>query len=145
MGRRAVTPDFARILVDVVLDRTRGLVELGSGVSTLLCAYCLEKKGGGTIVSVGHENEFVRATSENIRNHRLDQFARVVYAPLRDITLRNRIYSWYDKDLLCHEIASQKVDVLTVDGPREDWRRGSVPGHTRTLRSTGRSGHCLGR
>src|SRR5215472_11824499 len=102
MGRWAVPPDFARILVDVVLDRTRGLVELGSGVSTLLCAYCLEKNGGGTIVSVEHENEFVRATRENIRKHHLDQFARVVHAPLRDITLRNRIYSWHDKDLLCH-------------------------------------------
>jgi hypothetical protein len=34
-----------------------------------------------------------------------------------DITRRNRIYRWYDKDLLRHEIVSQKVDVLIVDGP----------------------------
>jgi len=118
MGRWAVSPDFARILVDVVLERTPGLVvELGSGVSTLLCAYCLEKNGVGAIVSVEHEDEFVRATTENIRKHRLDQFARVVHAPLRDITLRNRIYKWYDKDLVLPKIASQKVDVLIVDGP----------------------------
>jgi predicted O-methyltransferase YrrM len=118
MGRWAVSPDFARILVDVVLERTPGLVvELGSGVSTLLCAYCLEKNGTGAIVSVEHENEFVRATTENISKHRLDQFARVIHAPLRDITLRNRIYKWYDKDLLLPKIASQKVDVLIVDGP----------------------------
>jgi len=118
MGRWAVSPDFARILVDVILERTPGLVvELGSGVSTLLCAYCLEKNGVGAIVSVEHEDEFVRATTENIRKHRLDQFARVVHAPLRDITLRNRIYKWYDKDLVLPKIASQKVDVLIVDGP----------------------------
>ena len=118
MGRWSVSPDFARILVDVILEhQPRLVVELGSGVSTLLCAYCLEKKGGGAIVSVEHEDEFVGATRENIRKHRLGQFARVVHAPLRDITRRDRIYRWYDKDLLWHEIASQKVDVLIVDGP----------------------------
>src|SRR5712692_7065808 len=37
MGHWAVSPDFARILVDVILDRKPGLIlELGSGVSTLL-------------------------------------------------------------------------------------------------------------
>ena len=88
MGGWAVSPDFARILVDVILERTpRLVVELGSGVSTLLCAYCLEKNGGGAIVSVEHENEFVRVTAENVRKHRLEQFARVVHVPLRDITL----------------------------------------------------------
>ena len=92
-------------------------MELGSGVSTLLCAYCLEKNSGGAIVLVEHENEFARATVENIRIHRLDQFARVVHAPLCDITLRNRIYRWYDKRLLRCAIALQKVDVLIVDGP----------------------------
>src|SRR5215472_9367088 len=95
MGRWAVSPDFARILVDVILERAPRLVlELGSGVSTLLCAYCLERNGSGAIVSVEHENAFVRATAENIRKHSLDRFARVVHAPLRDITLRNRNYRW---------------------------------------------------
>jgi predicted O-methyltransferase YrrM len=118
MGRWAISPDFARILVDVILERTpRLVVELGSGVSTLLCAYCLEKNGSGSIVSVEHEDAFARATAENIRKHCLDQFARVVHAPLRDIKRRNRIYRWYDKSFLRHEIASQKVDVLIVDGP----------------------------
>ncbi len=118
MGRWSVSPDFARILVDVILDRRPQLVvELGSGVSTLLCAYCLEKNGTGTIVSVEHEDEFVKATSQNIRKHRLEQFARVLHAPLRDITLRNRTYRWYDEGLIRYEIASDKVDVLIVDAP----------------------------
>ena len=38
MGHWAVSPDFARILVDVILDRKPGLIlELGSGASTPLC------------------------------------------------------------------------------------------------------------
>ena len=118
MGRWAVSPDFARILVDVILDRKPGLIlELGSGVSTLLCGYCLERNGHGTIVSVEHEDQYVRATVENVRKHRLDPFVRVIHAPLRDITLRKRSYSWYDKHSIVDEIGSQKVDILIVDGP----------------------------
>ena len=118
MGHWAVSPDFARILVDVILDRKPGLIlELGSGVSTLLCGYCLERNGHGTIVSVEHEDQYVRATAENVRKHRLDPFVRVIHAPLRDITLRKRSYSWYDKHSIVDEIGSQKVDVLIVDGP----------------------------
>jgi predicted O-methyltransferase YrrM len=132
MGHWAISPDFARILVDVILDRKPGLIlELGSGVSTLLCGYCLERNGHGAIVSIEHEDEFVRAAAENIRKHSLDQFVRVIYAPLREITLRRRSYRWYDKDSFMDKIRAQKVDVLIVDGPPakigEDARYPAIP------------------
>src|SRR5258708_8931365 len=66
MGHWAVSPDFARILVDVILDRKPGLsLALGNGVSTLLCAHCLEPTGHSTTMSLEHANRYVRATTED--------------------------------------------------------------------------------
>jgi hypothetical protein len=48
----AISPDFGVLLVSEILNKKpHVVVELGSGVSTLLIAYCLELVGHGRVVS----------------------------------------------------------------------------------------------
>ena len=41
------------------------ILELGSGVSTIISAYCLKKIGNGKIISLDHEKEYYRTHQKN--------------------------------------------------------------------------------
>jgi predicted O-methyltransferase YrrM len=54
----AISPDFGVLLVaEILRKKPRQVLELGSGVSTLLIAYCLEKIGHGRVVSFDHDKD----------------------------------------------------------------------------------------
>lgn len=111
----AVSPDFARILMAQILGSRPGLmVELGSGVSTIISAYCLKMIGKGKVISLEHEEKYYRISSESIKAHGLQEFAEVFYAPLKQYTINKIPYSWYD---LTAVTINQPIDLVTVDGP----------------------------
>ncbi len=114
-GGWPVTSEVGRLLVATVLERQpRLIVECGSGLSTLLCAYALRKIGRGRIVSLDHDRQFAEQTRVLLAAHDLTEWAEVVYAPLVPAEIGGAIWQWYD-------IASLKdvdgIDVLIVDGP----------------------------
>jgi predicted O-methyltransferase YrrM len=111
----AVSPDFTRILMTQILGgRPETILELGSGVSTIISAYCLKMNGKGKVISLEHEEKYYRISSENIKAHGLQEFAEVCYAPLKQYTINDILYSWYD---LTAVTISQPIDLVTVDGP----------------------------
>jgi len=84
----AVSPDFASLLVqEIFLKRPDTILELGSGVSTLVAAYALSKLGEGRLLSFDHDQSFCMATEKNIKVHSLESVAQVHYAPICDIML----------------------------------------------------------
>lgn len=111
----AISPDFGALLVAEIIDRRPHLVvELGSGVSTLLIAYCLEQLGQGRVISYDHDADYCAKTRENINRHKLGQFAEVVHAPLVKVQLEQDHWDWYDTTLM---ETSEQTDVLVIDGP----------------------------
>ncbi len=114
--RAALFPDAAAVLVGLLRERRpRRVVELGSGVSTLIVAYVLREIGGGQVLSLEHDPHYARLTRDLLCRHAVADFAQVIDAPLVDVTLGRHRHRWYDPRALA--AIDAPVDLLLVDGP----------------------------
>ena len=114
-GGWAASPDYLNVIVENLLRyRPRTVIECGSGVSTLITAYILEKIGGGKIYSLDHEQKFGQQTAELLQLHGLTDYAEVIYAPLTTHHIGDKTYQWYDLSRLP---TTAPIDFITVDGP----------------------------
>jgi predicted O-methyltransferase YrrM len=117
MGPASVAPDLALLFASHLLEVSpRLVVEIGSGVSTLFAGYSLQYNGRGRLISFEHDESFANATAASITQHALDDWVRVVHAPLTETTLCGQRHLWYDLTLL-KSLAPGSIDVLLVDGP----------------------------
>ena len=103
----AASPDLLLTIADLVRTRKpRLVVELGSGVSTLIVA----KAGARKVISIDNSEEFAEKTREMLRAHKV-RGVEVRVAPLK---AHASAVQWYDtaklKDL-------KKIDMLIIDGP----------------------------
>lgn len=103
----AASPDLLLFISETVKkNRPSLVVELGSGVSTLVTA----KSGARKVVSIDNSEEFGGKTRELLKEHKV-RGAEIRIAPLRPYANGSE---WYDismiKDL-------KKIDLLIVDGP----------------------------
>ncbi|GEM_PF-659299 len=118
MGGWAISPDCARIYIEHILEvRPRLIVELGTGVSTVLAGYCLERLGSGKIVAIDHDPRFSSASSRLLRLHGLEKLAAVRHLPLVNITIDQSQWRWYNP-ILFEDLG--EIDLLLVDGPPQD-------------------------
>lgn len=110
----AASPDFLLLAVELVRQTDpRFVLELGSGVSTLVCAYAL-RDSSGQLISMDHDAGFGQATVGYLRSHGLDNVAKVVCAPLRQIRVGAQVWRWYETNII---ETLPPVDLLIVDGP----------------------------
>jgi hypothetical protein len=117
MSRWTAFPDLAEhIIRECMQQKPRCVVELGSGISTLITAYALEKYGSSDakIISLDHSETYAKRTQELIKQHQLEHRAQVIYSPLQTTIVNEKSYSWYALDPL--EL-DHKIDLLLVDGP----------------------------
>jgi predicted O-methyltransferase YrrM len=111
----AASPDFLVIVLRLIRQyQPQTVVELGSGVSSLISAYTLEGNTSGQLISLDHEAEFAQITQETLQAHQLDAWGRVIHAPLHPMTLNGQTYNWYDAAALAPITG---IDLLIVDGP----------------------------
>lgn len=109
------SPDFLKELAEIILaTRPALVVETGSGVGTLVTAYCLRRLGQGKVVSLEHDPKYAKATRATLELHDLQEVATVVDAPLTTVDIGGTMWRWYDVAGLHVE---QPIDVLIVDGP----------------------------
>ena len=103
----AASPDLLLTIAGLVRTRKpRLVVELGSGVSTLIVA----KAGARKVISIDNSAEFAEKTREMLKDHKV-RGVEVRVAPLKSHASG---VDWYDtaklKDL-------KKIDMLIIDGP----------------------------
>ncbi len=112
----AIAPDFALALAELVeRDRPTLVVETGSGVSTLVLAYALERLGvGGRVIALDHDPGYATATRELVHAHGLDAYATVIDAPLEPVDIGGEHHRWYATRALA-ELAD--IDLVVDDGP----------------------------
>lgn len=114
MARWAGNPDFCQLLMkQILLSNPKVVLELGSGVSTVVAGLTLQKTGG-RIYSVEHDRAFKAETEIELANQGLDEFARVYESPLKDTAVDVGSFRWYDLSVL-DEIPD--IDLLVIDGP----------------------------
>jgi len=120
----AASPDFAVTLVGLIREtRPRVIVELGSGVSTLIAAYCIKQNGQGVIVSLEQDARYAEVTRKALADRGLHDVARVIHAPLREVPLNGRRWLWYDTDTIS---SLDSIDLLVVDGPLQEGQTGRM-------------------
>jgi predicted O-methyltransferase YrrM len=111
----SITPQFANILMNHIgLHKPLVILECGSGVSTLIMAYCIARSGRGHVFSLEHLEEYVRSSNDLLRLHGLEAHATVFHAPLIETTLGSNTWKWYDPSAI-RDLSS--IDMLVVDGP----------------------------
>lgn len=115
MRGSAICPDLANILTSIILSqRPEVIVEFGSGVSTVICSYCIQKNSIGHIWSLDHEDTYATITQNNLIAHGLAQYSTVLYAPLKEYLINGRKRMFYDIEPL-KDI--EMVHFLFIDGP----------------------------
>ena len=111
----AMSPDILKHIAATVLDRRPTyVVEASSGVSTLVIAYCLKRLGAGAVISLEHDAKFATANQQQLIEHQLDGFARVVHAPLITHHVQGQQLPWYSLDAIDSKLP---IDMLVIDGP----------------------------
>ncbi len=118
----AVSPDFVKLIISSVFEhKPKLVVELGSGVSTLVVGYCLQTLNQGEVISVDHEESYTEISKNNVLNHSLQNVVQVIYAPLKNITIYDKTWLWYDPGFLTN--LEKPIDLLIVDGPPGDLQK----------------------
>ncbi len=122
MRNWAISPDLAAALFfEIVTRRPRLVVELGSGVSTLVIGYALERVGeGGRLVSLDHDRDYAERTRRRVASHGLGAFCEVRTAPLMPTELEGVVHSYYAPSALAD---LRGIDLLFVDGPPQAHQR----------------------
>lgn len=111
----AMSPEVcAAMVTEILVARPAVIVELGSGVSTLLAAYALRKLGSGSLFSLEHDPDFLAVSNQQLADRKLSGFVNLALAPLRTLDLEEGPWQWYDLSGL--EVPAP-IDLLIVDGP----------------------------
>jgi glycosyltransferase involved in cell wall biosynthesis len=120
----AASPDFLLVSIKEILKfrkrkKNITIVEAGSGVSTVILGYLLEKYfPKGTLISLEHEYDFYERTLEELELHELKNI-RLLYAPLVSYWIKDKEWLWYDISELRKILEGKNIDVLFIDGPPE--------------------------
>lgn len=108
---------LAAICNDVVIRRRRTVVELGSGITTLVLGRLLGGLGG-RLVTVEHDDTWLAVVGDLLTGAEVADWVDLHHAPLVD--------GWYDRAVLGAALAAAAgpVELLLVDGPPA-WRAGT--------------------
>lgn len=110
LGSWRADADFLNIIADHILDRQpRIVVELGGGTSTLVAAHCLDRIGGGRLVSIDGSEQFAGVTRDLVAARGLEAEVRAAPLAYRDNGWPG---AWYGAVPL-----PDRIDLLIVDGP----------------------------
>lgn len=116
----AASPDFLLELVrHTRAQRPLTVVECSSGASTLVLARCLQLNGAGKVLSLEHDPYYAAQTRQQLQRHGLQEWARVLDAPLQPHALSGETWPWYDIGALPADLA---IDLLVIDGPPQATR-----------------------
>ena len=106
---------LALVCNEIVLADRRRLVELGSGVSTIVLARLMRERGGH-LTSLEHDPGWAGVVGAQIEQEELGDFARLVEAPLEAHPLALGDAPWYAASAL-GRLPSGGIELLLVDGP----------------------------
>jgi predicted O-methyltransferase YrrM len=112
----AAGPDFLVELVRIIdREQPRHVLEMGSGVSTVVMAARLRMVGTGTLVALEHDEKYAELTRQELRLHGLHEVATVIHAPLSEVTIGTSTWNWYE--VPAEGLPEELVELLVVDGP----------------------------
>ncbi|GKS59181.1 hypothetical protein YTPLAS18_27080 [Nitrospira sp.] len=124
-----------RLVLDVLRDRPRIVLEFGCGSSTVALAWALRKCWGSTpapmVFSIEQSAEFLLQTEQQLEAAGLSSVVRLLHAPLTDQTIdrmQTRCYA-LGSDILPRFLGGRCPEWVVIDGPAADHggRVGTLP------------------
>lgn len=123
----AVEEKYAKYLVSkIAVCRPTTIVELGSGISSLLMIKAIERLGYDyNFISVDSDEFFLNETKNLLISEGVydEKKISLVYAPLKNIEINGTTYKWYDVSNL--SFTQDKFDLLFIDGPQGSLNKNS--------------------
>lgn len=112
----SMTPCNVQAILDF-MDRNEPelVVELGSGISTLVAAAWFRQRGRGRVVSFDHDPGWTELCRFYLDQHDLGDWGEVRLAPLSDNAAPDEHLPWYRLDQQVEDL--RDIDLLVVDGP----------------------------
>ena len=115
---------LAAVCNDVIVNGRRRVVELGSGVSTVLLARLLSRQrppGGWRVVTVEHDASWAQRVTDQLNGENIGRHVTVIHAPLVPHPLALEDLLWYDEAAVAAGLEAglrgDLADLLVVDGP----------------------------
>jgi len=125
-GGWALTPDAAVVLArEIALNRPRTIVELGSGVSTVLIGRMLKQAGVGQLFSLDHDPSWAEETRRHVQASALQDHVVVLDAPLARQQFGGKEFNWYQVPEQLRQAGS--IDLIIVDGPPQSLDPSGMP------------------
>jgi GNAT superfamily N-acetyltransferase len=124
-GPGAMLPaGISAVCDDVIANSRRRVVELGSGVSTVLLARLLTRSRSPSdwrLAAVEHDDAWVRRVTDELVREGIGQRVTIIHAPLAEHALAQGGLSWYEEVAvstgLDQALGGDRIDLLVVDGP----------------------------
>ncbi|WP_051393104.1 class I SAM-dependent methyltransferase [Glycomyces arizonensis] len=117
MRNWAAGPELLRFLYEEIMERRRtGVLECGSGTTTVVMAYAMRSLGSGKVTALEHNPHYAALTRHELSERGLTEWAEVADAELSDVVIDGQAWRWYDVEA----IPSGEIDMLLVDGPPGD-------------------------
>ena len=114
--KMAASPDFLKLIIETILQFKPNLVvELGSGVSSIIISKSLEKNMVGKLISIENDDKYSKITRNNITMENLTEIASVVTSELSMQIIDKKNYMWYNTSFIKN--INNKIDLLIIDGP----------------------------
>ncbi|NCV34999.1 MAG: class I SAM-dependent methyltransferase [Actinobacteria bacterium] len=104
----AASPDLLLEIYRLIMKyRPKLIVELGSGLSTLVIAKSVQQTNDSKVVSIDHSLDYLNETTRLLNEHEIDS-VELIHAPI-DMTT-----NWYSTKWLTE---LKEIDLLVIDGP----------------------------
>lgn len=123
-----------RVVLNDLLNRIKPsrVLELGSGVSTLISAASLAQWGPTNskfVYSIDHDESWLEVTRGLLTRAGLDGFVRLIHAPLQERNVYGETYTTYDlPEKVLLEAGAKGFDLCLIDGPpRQVGRTSCLP------------------
>jgi hypothetical protein len=93
----------------MVADKPHGVLELGSGLSTLIASYAIRKNGKGKVISWDCLQARAASNRNLITSHKQEKFSKIVDVKTSERSFGSEAFAWYEQE------PEAGIDFLIVD------------------------------
>lgn len=107
------------VINEILMHDLKVVVELGSGVSTIILGKLLQERGG-RLISIENDEKWEELIRGYVRSEKLEDVVDLVSAPLLPWRSDSHgSFLWYDIGRIEAALGDSRIDMLLVDGPPE--------------------------
>lgn len=111
-----IDSDLLKIIIDDIYNKKYNIniLELGTGLSTIVLSKILNKLNNGKLYSIENDRIFYEKTKKLLELNKLDNICDLFFSPLEYVYINGIKWTWYNIYFLSKV---NNIDILIIDGP----------------------------